>query len=66
MEGFVESSGEVLCVGCEDLAGCLDPWRSVGVVCGLVKGGGGGGGAERAGRGRRGSLCVDLVERFAA
>lgn len=41
-EGFVESSGEVLCVGCEDLAGCLDPWRSVGVVYGLVKGGGGG------------------------
>lgn len=57
MEGFVESSGEVLCVGCEDPAGCLDPWRSVGVVYGLVKGGGGA---------RRGSLCVDLAERFAA
>lgn len=60
MEGFVESSGEVLCVGCEDPAGCLGPWRSVGVVCGLVKGGG------RTGVGRRGSLCVDLAERFAA
>lgn len=61
MEGFVESSGEVLCVGCEDPAGCLDPWRSLGVVCGLVKGGGVGGSG-----GRRGSLCVDLAERFAA
>lgn len=39
----MESSGEVLCVGCEDPAGCLDPWRSIGVVYGLVKGGRGGG-----------------------